>query len=196
MKITGKTLIDLGFKSGKWFKGAIAYVNENKLKGEALITYLDSVAPQTIDPFETGKAYQKNIEAETAEETNNIERVFQTMDELMKTPTVVNGAVMPDACPTGKIGQIPVGGVVVTKDAIHPAMHSADVCCSVMMTSFGKVDPKKVLDAAFGITHFGGGGRADVFDFPNFSLKSLKSGSFSKSSAKRIISLSFFNRTE
>lgn len=37
------------------------------------------------------------------------------MDELMKTPTIVDGAVMPDACPTGGIGQIPVGGVAVTK---------------------------------------------------------------------------------
>jgi len=178
MKITGKTLIDLGFKSGKWFKEAIVYANENALKGEALVNYLDSVAPNIIDPFETGLAYQKNIEAETEAETSNIERVFKTMDELMKTPTVVNGAVMPDACPTGKIGQIPVGGVVVTKDAIHPAMHSADVCCSVMMTSFGKVDPKKVLDAAFGITHFGGGGRADVFDFPKELEAKIKGNYF------------------
>ena len=178
MNISGKTLIDLGFKSGKWFKGAIAYANENELKGEALINYLDGVAPNIIDPFETGLAYQKNIEAETVEETSNIERVFQTMDELMKTPTVVNGAVMPDACPTGKIGQIPVGGVVVTKDAIHPAMHSADVCCSVMMTSFGKVDPKKVLDAAFGITHFGGGGRKDMFDFPKELEAKIKDNYF------------------
>lgn len=178
MKITGKTLIDLGFKSGKWFKEAIAYANENALKGEALITYLDGMAPKTVDPFETGKDYQKNIEAETEEEINNIERVFNTMNELMKTPTAVNGAVMPDACPTGKVGQIPVGGVVVTKDAIHPAMHSADVCCSVMMTSFGKIDPKKVLNAAFGITHFGGGGRADVFDFPKELEAKIKDNYF------------------
>jgi len=46
-------------------------------------------------------------------------------------------------------------------------MHSADVCCSVMMTSFGKTDPKSVLDAAHKITHFGGGGRDDLFDFPS-----------------------------
>ena len=33
----------------------------------------------------------------------------------MKTPTLVGGAVMPDACPTGREGLIPVGGVVVAK---------------------------------------------------------------------------------
>jgi hypothetical protein len=37
------------------------------------------------------------------------------MNVLMKTPTLVGGAIMPDACPTGPEGQIPVGGVVVAK---------------------------------------------------------------------------------
>ena len=42
---------------------------------------------------------------------------------------------------------IPVGGIAVTKNAIHPSMHSADICCSVMMTNLGNVSPKMVLDA-------------------------------------------------
>lgn len=70
---------------------------------------------------------------------------------------------MPDACPTGKIGQIPVGGVVVAENAIHPNFHSADICCSVMATFLGKVDPKHVMDAAMFATHFGWGGRNDEF---------------------------------
>ena len=77
------------------------------------------------------------------------------MKEVMKTPTVVDGAVMPDACPTGHVGTIPVGGVVATKNAIHPGMHSADICCSVMLTDYGKVDPKLILDEAHKATHFG-----------------------------------------
>ncbi|MEP0010705.1 MAG: RtcB family protein, partial [Balneola sp.] len=165
--ITGKTIIELGYRPGKWLKDAIPHANENKLEGDALVEYLDSVCPPPpIEPFEKPVSYKKNIEAESELEESNVERVFETMDELMKTPTIVDGAVMPDACPTGGIGQIPVGGVAVTKNAIHPAMHSADVCCSVMMTSFGKVDPRSVLDAAHSITHFGGGGRDDLFDFP------------------------------
>jgi len=88
-----------------------------------------------------------------------VEAVHRHMEELMKTPTILEGAVMPDACPAGGKGSIPVGGVVAAKNAIHPAMHSADICCSVMMTSFGHIDPKKVLDAAHKVTHFGGGGR-------------------------------------
>lgn len=158
--VTGSTLIALGFKPNKWFQDAIAYANQNSLEGKKLLDYLNTVCPPPfIEPFEFPISYTKNIVADTEEETENIGQVLSTMDVLMKTPTVINGCVMPDACPTGEVGQIPVGGVVVTKNAIHPSMHSADVCCSVMMTNFGKVHPKEVLDIAHSVTHFGGGGR-------------------------------------
>jgi len=35
---------------------------------------------------------------------------------------------------------------------------------TVMMTNFGHTDPKKALDMAHSVTHFGGGGRTDHFD--------------------------------
>ena len=84
----------------------------------------------------------------------------------MKTPTLVNGALMPDTCPIGELGQIPVGGVVVAKNAIHQAMHSADICCSVMMTNMGNITPKDVLDKAQSSTHFGGGARPEFSELP------------------------------
>ncbi|TMM56621.1 RtcB family protein [Maribacter algarum] len=89
----------------------------------------------------------------------NVNSVLESMDILMRTPTLVDGAVMPDACPAGPKGTIPVGGVVAAKNAIHPGMHSADICCSVMLTDFGSADPKDVLNAAHTSTHFGPGGR-------------------------------------
>ena len=99
-----------------------------------------------------------------------------TMNELMKTPTIVDGAIMPDACPTGGKGTIPVGGVVVAKNAIHPGMHSADICCSVMLTDFGKADPKTIMDAAHASTHFGPGGRErnDQYRFPKELLEAFE----------------------
>lgn len=158
--ITGQALIDLGFKPSKWFKEAILYINDNNIEGEELLKYLKQFEQKPfIELFERPVTYIKNIVAETPEERQNVKQVFDTMDILMRTPTVVNGCVMPDACPTGEAGIIPVGGVVVTKNAIHPAMHSADICCSVMMTNFGMTDPKLVLDAIHSVTHFGGGGK-------------------------------------
>ena len=179
--INGNALIKLGYKPSKWFRDAILFANENNLEGIELENYLKSVSPKPvieIEPYNYPVPYIRNIVADTEEETSNIKDVFHTMDELMKTPTIINGCIMPDACPTGEKGQIPVGGVVVTKNAIHPSMHSADICCSVMATNFGNVDPKKVLDMAHSVTHFGFGGRKDVFDFPNDLLEKIKNNKF------------------
>ena len=83
------------------------------------------------------------------------------MAELMRVPTIVAGAVMPDACPAGSApGTIPVGGVVATRNAIHPGMHSADICCSMSITVLDKdADATAILDAGMKLAHFGGGGR-------------------------------------
>lgn len=108
--------------------------------------------------------YVRNVEADPAStefeyERDNLQAVFASMDQLMRTPTLVAGAVMPDACPTGD-ATIPVGGVVVAENAIHPGFHSSDICCSVMATNFGhRRDPGDVLDVAQRVTHFGKGGR-------------------------------------
>jgi len=172
--ISGKTLLNLGFKPGKWFKEAIAYANDHQLEGEQLLSYLLRQQPAQISPFSSPIPYFKNIRAETENEVSNVGQVFEAMDELMKTPTLIAGAVMPDACPTGAKGQIPVGGIAVAQNAIHPAMHSADICCSVMMTNLGHVSPKEVLDVAHATTHFGGGGRKDPFPLNKHLEERLK----------------------
>lgn len=163
--ITGNDLIALGYKPGKWFKDAIEFANAKELSAEQLIEYLKTVSPKIVEPHKESVEFYLNIKAESEEEASNIQAVLSAMKELMKTPTLVGGAVMPDACPTGE-GQIPVGGVVVAKNAIHPAMHSSDICCSVMMTNFGHIAPKTILDAAHSVTHFGGGGREEFSTLP------------------------------
>ena len=158
--VKGKDLIELGYKQGKWFKEALDYINKNNVEGEAVRNYLDSLQPAPMLPLhESSIPFYENISAENEIEEKNVQLVRKTMLTLMRTPTVVRGAIMPDACVGGPMGSIPVGGVVVTKKAIHPGMHSADICCSVMLTNFGKVSPKKILDAAHQSTHFGPGGR-------------------------------------
>ena len=158
--INGNDLIELGFKPSKWFNEALQYINENQLNENNMKIYLEQFrSPDPIPLHTEPKNFVINIRPENENEINNVEKVINTMKVLMKTPTLINGAIMPDACPTGPEGQIPVGGVVVAKNAIHPGFHSADICCSVMLTDFGKADPKDVLDAAHSITHFGYGGR-------------------------------------
>jgi len=158
--MNGNDLIALGYRPSKWFAEALEHINETQLDENQIATYLEQFKqPELIPLHETAKDFVINIRAEHESENDNVEKVINTMKVLMKTPTLVAGAIMPDACPTGPVGQIPVGGVVVAKNAIHPGFHSADICCSVMLTDFGKADPKEVLDAAHSITHFGYGGR-------------------------------------
>lgn len=160
IEISGKDLIALGCMQGKWFGEAIEYINTNQLEGADMKAYLKQfeMAPM-IDLLDKPAPFSINIKAENELEKENVDKVVATMNSLLKTPTIVGGAIMPDACPTGPIGTIPVGGVVVSRNAIHPGMHSADICCSVMLTDFGFIDPKVILDAAHLATHFGPGGR-------------------------------------
>lgn len=190
MKITGNTLIELGFRPGKWFSDALVHINSNELNEDEINTYLEQF--QLPDPIElkaTPTKFEINIKAENEAEVDNVTTVIESMNELMRTPTLVAGAIMPDACPTGPAGLIPVGGVAVAKNAIHPGMHSADICCSVMLTDFGKADPKTILDAAHASTHFGPGGRArgNQIQLPEELKAKFESNPFLNS--KRMLSL-------
>ena len=146
-----------------------------------LTDYLEQFkSPDPIPLHDKPIAFSINIKAENEEEKENVDKVINSMQTLMKTPTLVDGAIMPDACPAGPDGTIPVGGVVVAKNAIHPGMHSADICCSVMLTDFGKANPKDILDAAHANTHFGPGGRDrnSQFRFPKELLEAFEANYF------------------
>lgn len=167
---SGKKLLSLGYKGSKHFSNTIAHLNAIDATEAQAMAYIDallSAMPVEILPYKEAKGYFVNLDAndddaEAAFIAENYEKVKQTMDEVMKTPTVLAGAVMPDACPAGGVGNIPVGGVVVTDNAIHPSMHSADICCSVYNTTFPKgILCKDVLNAAHTVTHFGKGWRSD-----------------------------------
>ncbi len=166
MTFTGKDLLDMGFKPGKWFEDGIKLGSALQAEGaplDEIKTRMAALAPAPVVPLRTrgDVKYSVNIEASSPAEADNIASVVRHMDELMRVPTVEKGAVMPDACPSGSApGTIPVGCIVATRNAIHPGLHSADICCSVAISILGDVDPKAVLDAAQAQTHFGPGGRS------------------------------------
>lgn len=164
--VTGEHLKDWGHRPGKQFPDLLERANAMRTEGYGLVRIRQELAgeislePVTLDLRAPGElSFFENIDAGDPDEEDNIQKVRETMTALMRTPTIEAGAVMPDACPAGPVGTIPVGGVAAARNAIHPGMHSADICCSVMITDLGNADPKKVLDAAQSITHFGPGGR-------------------------------------
>lgn len=153
--ITAKDLIKAGIEQGPWIPEALAAVQSGELSlAEAVDKYK---RPEKI-PLQSGIEWHTNLEAATEHEKTNFDSVQATMQAVMKTPGVKSGAVMPDACPAGPLGTIPVGGVVAS-EFIHPSMHSADVCCSVMMSTYKHLSPAELLEDVHRWTHFGPGGR-------------------------------------
>ena len=118
-------------------------------------------APAILQRRDTG-TFAEAISAETDEDKANIASVRAHMAELMRCPVLEHGAIMPDACPSGSApGTIPVGGAVVSR-AIHPAFHSADICCSMYATVFPTGQSTRAfMDALVASTRFGPGGRPE-----------------------------------
>jgi tRNA-splicing ligase RtcB len=161
--VSGQDLIDAGMAQGKWFRPALDAANLVLREGGSRTDALE--AARVFEPAPTiplqdagGVPVHVNIRAENEHEQRNIEAVRASMRALIRTPVVKAAAIMPDACPAGPIGTIPVGGVVAS-EAIHPGMHSADICCSMAISVVPDAEPKDLLDAVHAITHFGGGGR-------------------------------------
>ncbi|MDB5525076.1 MAG: hypothetical protein JWM58_2839 [Rhizobium sp.] len=161
--MSGQDLINAGMSQGKWFRPALDAANRILGEGgstDEALAVARSFQPAPTIPLQAANDVKihMNIRAENAYEQDNIEKVIATVRELARTPVVRSAAIMPDACPAGPVGTIPVGGVVAS-EAIHPGMHSADICCSMAISLFPGVDPKDLLDAVHAVTHFGPGGR-------------------------------------
>ncbi|MBB2673158.1 UNVERIFIED_ORG: hypothetical protein GGE44_002720 [Rhizobium esperanzae] len=161
--MSGQDLIDAGMSQGKWFRPALGAANAVLSQGGSVTDALEAArafqpGPTLALRTDNDIEIYSNIRAENAFEQDNVEKVNATMRALVRTPVVRSAAIMPDACPAGPVGTIPVGGVVAS-EAIHPGMHSADICCSMAISIFPGVDPKSLLDAVHAVTHFGPGGR-------------------------------------
>eukprot|EP01037_Dinobryon_pediforme_P026867 gene26867-29538_t len=161
--ISGQDLIDAGLPQSKWFGKALAAANAALATGGTMSAALDIARgfqpPPMLQLSARGATpCHVNIAAETSDEADNIAKVLATMELLLRTPVVRAGSIMPDACPAGPPGTIPVGGIAVS-EAIHPGMHSADICCSMAISVLPHVAPADLLDAVQAVTHFGPGGR-------------------------------------
>jgi tRNA-splicing ligase RtcB (3'-phosphate/5'-hydroxy nucleic acid ligase) len=103
---TGKDLIDAGIRQGRWFGRALAAANaviEGGGSAEAALSAARDHVPAPYLGLQAAGAtpIHSNIEAETRDETANLQAVTGTMTEVMRTPMVRAGAIMPYACPAG-----------------------------------------------------------------------------------------------
>lgn len=153
----GKDILALGIKPGPHIPAMIERANS---LGRLEKSDLADLCPPDALPLKSFGAFTLLAEATNDDEAANLEAVSRTMAEMVRTPVVRAAAAMPDACPAGGLGTIPVGGVAAS-DAIHPGMHSADICCSVAISVFPELSPSDALNRIHSVTHFGPGGRED-----------------------------------
>lgn len=170
--ITGREILALGFPPGPHIRAMLERARTLP-EGADLKAALADLAPPPVLGLREAQAVEVLAEAQTPDEEANIAAVAATMRELSRTPVVKAAVALPDACPAGPMGSITVGGVVAS-EAIHPGMHSADICCSVAISVYDDISPAELLDRVHRVAHFGPGGRND-FPMPDDLRKMVAS---------------------
>ena len=162
--LTPRDLIDAGYEPGLMFKELLAKVAEYESRGIADPKYALKLLKRDVGPPAPKGVMRENpaplaeaIVPETKEEKENVAAVKRQMQQLLKTPVIARGVILPDACPSGlQAAVIPVGGAIAVENAIIPSAHSADICCSMFATFYDeRSSVAKELDALMTSTRFG-----------------------------------------
>lgn len=191
--MNAKDLIKAGYRPGPQIDDMLDLIASLQAKGIVSRKYLFKILrrefgdpPPVFDWRERPTSLGEAIQATNKEEKENLRRVREKMSSILRNPMITGGAIMPDACPSGPADHdVPVGGVVAVENALIPAAHSADICCSMFATFYeARTEVGGELDALTSATRFGPGGRHhdDLVDHPvlhediwdNKFLKDLK----------------------
>lgn len=162
--LTTQDLIDAGYEPGPVFRPLLEKIADYQSRGitdpkYALKLLKRDVAPPPVkgEMRENPAPLAEAIRPDTKEEKENVAAVKRQMHQLLKSPVISRGVILPDACPSGPgHAVIPVGGAIVAENAIIPSAHSADICCSMFATFYDeRSSVAKELDALMTSTRFG-----------------------------------------
>lgn len=168
MILNGDDLIEAGYERGPVIGEMLAKVAEYEARGISEKKYALKLLkrdfkapPPKMAMREKAVKFTEAIAPQGKEEKLNVAKVRRQMGELLKSPIIQRGAVMPDACPAGSASAvIPVGGAIAVENAIIPSAHSADICCSMYATFYeARSEAKNEINALATATRFGPGGR-------------------------------------
>jgi len=155
--ITGKTLLEHGWPEGPLIGLALdaaATLRSDGIDDDAILARLNHAfsAPASIDENDACYAVAQAllaIQKEAAQKVNYVRdeplnapiwgeelidpQAIHQLQNAMRLPVTVGGALMPDA----HVGYgIPIGGVVALEDAVAPYMVGVDIACRMMMSVF------------------------------------------------------------
>ena len=168
--LTGQHLIDAGWRPGPKIRALLEAARVYEERGIHDPSYLLKLLERDFGKEasllrmrESALPFAEAIEATNELDEANLAMVRRFMGQLLRSPIIEAGAVMPDACPAGSAeATIPVGGAIAVRNAILPAAHSADICCSMFATVFESGETTgAMLDALVSATRFGFGGRKE-----------------------------------
>jgi tRNA-splicing ligase RtcB (3'-phosphate/5'-hydroxy nucleic acid ligase) len=166
--ISEQDLLDAGYPPGSGLVAMLDKVAEYQTRGIAdkkyafkLLKRDFSAPPPKMAMREKAVRWTEAIASSTAEEAINVVAVRKQMEQLLRTPVITSGTILPDACPSGHgPAVIPVGCTIAVENAIIPSAHSMDLCCSMFATFYHQRDDISVeLDALVSATRFGPGQR-------------------------------------
>lgn len=168
VEIKARDLLAAGWHEGRRLGVALRRARELEASGLARADALAQLenefpkVPPLIVPREQPAPLALAVEADTPEEEANVAAARARITELLHSPVVQRGVLMPDTCPAGGgAATIPVGGAIAVQNAIVPGAHSADICCSMFASFFPANHPVgELMDHLQAVTHFGAGGRA------------------------------------
>jgi len=79
MKVTGKNIINWGFRQGKWFGEALKTINENEWEEAEILEYLEQFRlPDPIPLKRIPADFVVNIHPENELEEDNVSKVIAT----------------------------------------------------------------------------------------------------------------------
>lgn len=163
-QLTTEDLIAAGYEPGEIFKTLFAKLAEYETRGIKDPKYaLKLLKRDCGEPVKTlamraeAAPFGEAISAANAEERDNVEKVRRQMNQLLRSPVISAGVILPDACPAGMDeAVIPVGAAVVAENAIIPSAHSEDICCSMYATFYEeRSSVASEIDGLRAVTNFG-----------------------------------------
>lgn len=187
--INGNTFKDLGYVGEEI--GLCLYMARTlvDMSDEEIVDYVKrsvTKAPPKLKRLQHPKIIKEAITPRNDDEFRNYLSASEGLTQLATIPVVKSAAMMPDACPAASgDAAMCVGGVIEVMNAIIPAAHSADICCSMHSTFFySDLNTKEMLRHLKDATRFGPGGRdpadyvhsyiIDEFPHDNYFLKGLE----------------------
>lgn len=169
MKLTRQQLLDAGWQDNaqldQIYQHALSLIaKESATTTKYLFKLLKRDFPDqhaALRMRETPAPLELAISASGKDEVKNLNKSIKQITELLRCPVVNAGALMPDACPAGSaLASMPVGGAIAVDNAIIPAAHSADICCSLHASFYHtELDVAAQIDTLMQQTRFGPGGR-------------------------------------